>query len=432
VTTTVLAADEPVLGEAEERIIRYEATDGLMDPVAILQRRLAAGDVKLRFDPKRGYLPALLEALRVPISSQGLVFSKTSSQGDHTSPQTPRALYFSDDVSIGWVPDGPLIDLTAVDPQRGPIFYTLAQATNQPPSFVRGADCMRCHISPKTLNVPGWVVQSVLTASNGMPVKTVDGFVNGHDSPLEERWAGWYVTGTHKGASHLGNALVADPDHPQRMETSAGGNVTDLGDRFDTSRYLSPHSDIVALLVLEHQIRMQNLITAANYETRFAREERAACSVPAFDSAPAYLETPDAVTAPVSDWPQQRIARAAERLLEYLLYRNEAPLKGPVKGTSDFAAQFERSGPRDSKGRSLRQLDLQTRLARYPCSFLIYAPAFDALPEEMKTYLWRRLQQILTGQDQSATYATLTAQDRQAVLEILIETKPEFAAWVRR
>jgi hypothetical protein len=63
---------------------------------------------------------------------------------------------------------------------------------------------------------------------------------------------------------------------------------------------------------------------------------------------------------------------------------------------------------------------------------LIYSTAFDALPQEMKTYLWRRLQEILTGQDRSTTYATMTQQDRQAVLEILIETKPEFAAWVRR
>jgi len=245
----------------------------------------------------------------------------------------------------------------------------------------------------------------------------VDGFVSGHNSALEDRWAGWYVTGTHAGASHLGNILVTDVNHPEPTNLAAGANVTDLRDRFDTMPYLSPHSDVVALLVLEHQVRMQNLITRANYETRYALDEQARRATNSVSSA--------------ADWPQQRIALAAEMLLEYMLYRNEATLKGSVKGTSGFTAQFERDGPRDSKGRSLRQLDLQTRLARYPCSFLIYSPAFDALPPEMKSYLWRRLEQILTGQDQSATYATMSPRDRQAVFEILTETKPEFAARVR-
>jgi len=280
---------------------------------------------------------------------------------------------------------------------------------------------MRCHIGPKTLNVPGLVVQSVYTTSNGVPLATVDGFVNGHNCALEERWGGWYVTGTHSGDRHLGNIFVTNSDHPEQTDLSAGANVTDLRDRFDSSRYLSPHSDLVGLLVLEHQVRMQNLITRANYETRYALDEQ---------QARATRDT--SANGNFADWPRQRIALAGETLLEYLLFRNEAPLKGPVKGTSEFAAQFERGGPNDSMGRSLRQLDLQTRLLRYPCSFLIYSAAFDALLPEMKTYLWRRLHQILTGQDRSATYATMSSRDRQAVLEILLETKPEFAAWMRK
>ena len=405
-----------MLGDAEEKVIHYEAEAGFSDPVAVLQKQLTEGKAKLKFESGRGYLPSLLEVLQVPVSSQGLVFSKTSSQRDHTDPRTPRAIYFNDDVSIGWVPDGSVIDLAAVDPKRGPIFYTLEQSSNAPPRFIRNSDCMRCHLGPKTLNVPGLVVQSVYTASNGMPIKTVDGFVSGHNSPLEERWAGWYVSGTHAGASHLGNILATNADHPELNDPTTGANVTDLRHHFNTNSYLSPHSDVVALLVLEHQVRMQNLITRANYEARYALDEQARRTTNTIGTA--------------SDWPQQRIALAGELLLEYMLYRNEAPLKGMVKGTSDFAAQFERIGPRDSKGRSLRQFDLQTRLARYPCSFLIYAPAFDALPTEMKSYLWRRLEQILTGQDQSTTYATMSPKDRQAILEIVMETKPEFAAWV--
>ena len=420
VATAAPDTGQTVLGEPEERVIHYEAAEGLTDPVARLQKRLADGTASLKFESGRGYLPALLKEFGVPVSSQSLVFSKTSSQRDQTSPQTPRAVYFGDDVSVAWVPGGNVIDLASVDPNRGPIFYTLDQNSEAPPRFTRRADCMQCHLGPKTLNVPGLIVRSFYTASNGVPLAQVEGFVSGHNSPVRERWGGWYVTGTHPGALHLGNTFVTNPDHPEQVDLKAGANVTDLRDRFDTSPYLSPHSDLVALLVLEHQVRMHNLITRANYETRYALDQRTKEN-----------ETTAAGATGASDWPQQRIALAGEMLLEYLLFRNEAALDGPVQGTSAFATEFQSAGPRASQGRSLRQLDLQTRLFRYPCSFLIYSTAFDALPAEMKNYLWPRLQQILTGQDRSATYATMTAEDRSAVLEILRETKPEFAAWLR-
>jgi hypothetical protein len=408
---------EPILGEAEERIIRYEAND-MVDPVSLLQKQLDNGTIRLKFETNRGYLLSLLEALRIPVSSQGLVFSKTSTQREHISPQTPRAVYFSDEVSLAWVPGGEVIDVAAVDPTRGPIFYTLAQNPDGRPKFARGTDCMQCHLGSKTLAVPGLLVQSAYTTSSGKPLAAVDGFVNGHNSSLRERWGGWYVTGTHPNELHLGNTFVADAGHPELTDLQAGANVTDLRSRFDTSHYLSPHSDLVALLVLEHQVRMQNLITRANYETRYALHEQ--------------RRRNDGTNNLQPDWPQQRIALAGELLLEYMLFRNEASLKGPVKGTSDFAAHFERAGPFDSGGRSLRQLDLNTRLFRHSCSFLIYSPGFDALPCEMKMFLWRRLEQILNGQDTSVTYASMTAPDRRAVLQILNETKPEFAEWMRK
>jgi hypothetical protein len=412
--------DEPVLGDFEERIIRYEATAGFTDPVSRLQKQLAAGKVRLRFDRQRGYLPALLKALDVPVSSQGLVFSKTSSQAQWTSPRTPRAIYYGDATSVAWVPGAPVIDIVAVDSERGPIFYTLEQKLGGVPRFERQTDCMRCHLAPRTMNVPGLVVGSFFTASNGVPLAAVDDFVVGHQSPFRARWGGWYVSGTHAGEFHLGNSFSVEPVNPETMNLLPGANVTDLRRRFDSAQYLSPHSDLVALLVLEHQVQMQNLITLANYETRYALAELARTGAPVGE------------VSMTAAWPQRRIAVAGERLLEYLLFRNEAALKGPVRGAASFAREFQRTGPRASGGRSLRQLDLTTRLFRHPCSYLIYSPAFDALPVEMKAYLWRRLEQILTGQDQSGTYRGLTAADRQSVLEILRETKPEFAAWLRK
>jgi hypothetical protein len=204
------------------------------------------------------------------------------------------------------------------------------------------------------------------------------------------------------------------------LDLSQGANITDLKPRFDTTRYLSPHSDIVALLVLEHEIRMHNLITRANYEARLALDERP------------QGQGGNGLQGVAPEWPKQRIALAGDLLLEYMLFRNEAPLKGQVKGTSGFAEQFQQEGPRASRGRSLRQLDLQTRLLRYPCSFLIYSESFDALPVEMKRYLWGRLEQILAGKDPNPAYADMAESDRKNVFEILRETKPEFAAWLKK
>jgi hypothetical protein len=408
---------DSILGPTEERIIQYEATTNLQDPVALLQRRIATGRTRLSFDPARGYLPSLLKALDIRQSSQVLVFSRTSSQADQTSPHSPRAIYFGDQVSLGWVPKGEDIDLIAIDPRVGPVFYTLAQQRATAPHFERRTDCMRCHLTSRTSFVPGLIVRSFYTAADGTPVATVANFVNGHNSPLSERWGGWYVTGTHPNERHLGNLFVADSAQIARLDIHSGANVMDLRPYFDTAPYLSRDSDIIALLVLEHQVRMQNLLTRANYETRYALDE--------LSTPPA----PNAIGSP--DWPRQRIGQAGEELLQYLLFRDEAPLHGPIKGTSSFARQFARLGPHASGGRSFRQFDLNSRLFRYPCSYLIYSPAFDALPDPMKEFLWLRLEQILSGKDHSSAYAAFAEADRQAVFQILRETKPEFAAWLK-
>jgi len=441
-TTLVPARGESVLGDPEERIIGYENSDTLSDPVSRLQKDLIDGKAHLTFEPGQGYLRSLLEALRVPKSSQALVFSKTSSQSEHVSPQTPRALYFNEDTYVAWVPGAPMIDLASVDPVRGSIFYTLQQTNGVHPNFSRRNECLQCHLRRSTWNVPGLVVKSVYTAADGTALAAVDAFINGHNSGLQHRWGGWYASGSSSGAGHLGNVFVVSTSHITQIDLASGANITDLSGRFEHDRYLSCHSDLVALLVLEHQVGMQNLITHASYEARYALDELARISAREIlpeDGhsqkvfAPAVgKSSPGQASFPfvAATWPQQRIAMAGELLLEYMLFRNEAPLSGEVKGTSGFAAEFQNVGPRASNGRSLRQFDLRTRLFRYPCSFLIYSEGFDALPQELKSYLWGRLQQILTGQDRSAPYAALSGEDRQNVLEILRETKPEFAAWL--
>jgi hypothetical protein len=308
----------------------------------------------------------------------------------------------------------------------------MEQRADAPATLKRQFDCLSCHQTARTLQVPGFFVRSVHTGTDGTPLATVRGFESGHISNLDQRWAGWYVSGTHisakvlskglvpgqgEGELHLGNVISPDLGHPEKIDGRLGANLIDLRSHFDAPLYLSPHSDIVALLVLEHQVRMHNLITRASYETQYALAELAGKGQAVGDIKDLSVDSP---------WPQQRIAQAGERLLEYMLFRDEAPLKGPVKGTSSFASDFQRGGPRAKGGGSLRQLDLRKRLFRYPCSFLIYSADFDGLPREMKDYLCRRLGQILDGADTSQTYASMPAEDRRAVRNILLETKPEF------
>src|SRR5262245_48524003 len=181
------------------------------DVVARLQKRLDADEARLEYDPDRGYLPSLLKLLDVSATSQTLVFSKTSFQRDRISPQTPRALYFGDDVYIGSVADGEVIEISAVDPQKGAIFYTLPQWPLERPTFRRQThECLQCHESSLSQGVPGHIIRSVFPDSRGQAILSAGTFVADHRSPLKERWGGWYVTGTHGEQRHLGNRIFRE------------------------------------------------------------------------------------------------------------------------------------------------------------------------------------------------------------------------------
>lgn len=388
------------------------------DPIAQLQHRLNQGDAHLEFVSPGGYLLSVLKQLQVPLSSQMLVFSKTSFQQHRISPSTPRALYFNDNVYVGWVPGGDVIEVSAVDPNRGAMFYTLDQKKSVPPQFARREECLQCHASPKTLGVPGHLVRSVYPDSEGIPLLQAGSFLTSHESPLKERWGGWYVTGTHGSQRHMGNVWNQDADHPDRLDLDSGANVTILKQRVDLSSYAGQNSDLVALMVLEHQTRMHNLITKVSWETRLALSQQEAIN--------------QAMHEPIdhrSESTQHRIQAVVENLIEYLLFTEEAKLTEPVSGTSGFDREFAQTGPKDHFGRSLRDLDLKRRLFKHPCSFLIYSEAFDAMPDEAKDRVYNRLWEILTSRDQSSRFAGLSQPERQAILEILLETKsglPEY------
>jgi hypothetical protein len=241
------------------------------------------------------------------------------------------------------------------------------------------------------------MVRSRFTAPDGMPQLIYGGYATDHRSPLEERWGGWYVSGTAGGARHMGNAMVAD-GNPESMVSEQTLHVKSLQDKFETAGYLSPHSDIAALMVFDHQMHMTNLLTRVGWEIRSAL----------------YDKRRDLAA---------RLRDCARELVDYLLFVDEAPLAGRIEGTSGFAAKFAAGGPRDRQGRSLRQLDLERRLLRYPCSYMIYTEAFDSLPAEAKAAIYRRMWRILSGDEKGAKYTRLSLADRQAIVENLRETK---------
>ena len=387
-------------------------------PVAQLQKKIDSGQLELKYDERHGYLPAVLDALEIPYSSQMLVFSQTSFQLRKISRQRPRAVYFNDDVYIGWVQGGDVVEVSSMDPKLGAVFYTLSQDKERKVKFLRDrGQCLTCHASSRTQGVPGQLVRSVFPDASGRPMLGSGTFTTDHTSPFSERWGGWFVTGSHGSMRHMGNVYVADKLDSQNIDREKGANVQKL-DRFvDTSPYLVPTSDLVALMVLEHQSQMHNFITLAHMETRLAQHYDAIMNK-ALDREPDFQ----------SDSTKRRIKAVSDKLVRYMLFSEEFPLESPVKGVSSFTQDFMQRGPRDSRGRSLRDFDLQHRLFKYPCSYLIYSKAFQTLPKPVMKQVMKSLDEILTAETPPDGFAHLSPADRKNIREILVDTLPQLTA----
>ncbi len=413
-------ASSPALAQQEinRPPINYNTAE-VSDAVAQLIEKLDAGEAKLEWDDKHGWLPALMQQLGVAESSQTLVFSKTSLQFSKITPQRPRALYYNDDVYLGVVQYGDVVEISAVDAQQGAMFYSLKQKNTPSPVIKRDrGQCLACHHGHRTQDVPGYLVRSVYPGEDGNPIFSLGSTTSDQTTALRQRYGGWYVTGLHGELRHRGNLIapadsIASEKGVKSLDFEQGANLRELSLLVSTKPYLTPHSDLVALMVLDHQTQMHNFITKASYESRQADH---------YDETwNKILERPADYRAEVSE---RRINKAAELLLQYLLFSDEFQLTSSIEGSSDFAEQFQSLGPRDSQGRSLRDFDLQTRLFKYPCSYLIYSESFDALPETIRQVVVRRLDEVLSGEDTSPEFAHLTADDRTAIREILVETKP--------
>ncbi|MCO8122292.1 hypothetical protein NHH03_11125 [Stieleria sp. TO1_6] len=388
--------------------IRYPLTKG-NNPVTDLFAKIDAGETQLQYEPGFGQLRSLLDELQIPISSQSLVFSQTSLQSARISPANPRAIYFNDDVYVGWVRGSSLLEISTADPLLGAAFYTVQMTPRRAITRRENGRCLACHetYTPEG-QVPIHTIRSVMTRPSGKINLLLDSYITGHASPLSERWGGWYVSGSSGESTHLGNSFLEG----DKLVPHGTANRDDLTGDFETANWLTPHSDIVALMVLEHQTQMHNRFTQANFAVR-----RAIHATQSAESQPDSAET-----APTLE---TTINQAAKLVVDYLLFVDEAKLESPVRGSNSFAIDFSRRGQRDSQGRSLRDFDLDHQLFRYPCSYLINGSAFSSLEPALLQRVYQQLHAILMGQNQAPEYDHLSPQSRADILSILRETKTD-------
>jgi hypothetical protein len=399
------------MGSVDDPAIKY-STARLNNIVEDVNRKLETGAIRLAFDGRGGFLKSALDALLIPADSQLLVFSRASLQGKLVNEQSPRALYFNDRVALGWVRDAPILEIAAHDESAGVVFYTLDQTARAPdgaPRFTRAFQCLGCHRAGDTFGVPGFLMFSTTrpTELQGSGVaRPID-----HSDPLSRRFGGWFVTGSAGSVAHMGNEAAAVDGRPTRALASVDG-------LFDPDGYSASTSDIVAHLVFTHQARMTNLLTRASWEARIADPS---------------LHPPFTRTADDDARVAAIMKGVASEVVDYLLFVDEAMLTDPVRGNSGFGERFATSGPRDRQGRSLYDLDLSRRLMKYPCSYMVYSPAFDALPRVAKDAIYQRLWQVLSGDERDERYrSALSPADRQAIVEILRDTKNDLPRYFQR
>ncbi len=378
--------------------LRYsESTSS--DRMAVLAEELADGAER----PGGSALERLrwvLHELEVPESSQVLVFSKTSKQIRRIGPKTPRAIYFSDRHYVGYVPGG-AIEVIAQDPVLGPVFYLVDGNARGEITIERDrSDCFSCHGTTRTEGVPGMLVRSVFPDAEGRGIGALGSETVDHRTAIADRWGGYYVTGSssieHRGNRVFGSGGASD---------SRVIGMKDLG--VDFSRYPRATSDVVALVVLEHQVHLHNLLTAASIRYR-----RAAWLARALDPE----ANPDEGQAgEIAD-------SIAEKIVAAMLFRDEADLGEGIEGDPDFQQAYAAAVPRASNGRSLADFRLYRRIFKLRCSCMIYSPVFDALPPRVRGAALARLRVAL--EEGTGPGEHLSGSERRKITAVLDETLP--------
>ncbi|MEQ1932684.1 MAG: hypothetical protein ABL962_02220, partial [Fimbriimonadaceae bacterium] len=316
------------------------------DAVANMMQRIERGETTLTYHPKRGYLDSVLKELKINPDSQTLVFSKTSLQVNYVNRKNPRALYFNDRTYVGWIPGAPLIEVMTINPEKGIIFYTIRNEQLAKPRFeVDPRQCFQCHGRRSESQIPILFARSAFIAPSGYPQTFARAITATPDVPIEDRWGGWYVSGTHGAVRHRGNEVAVGEGEDYKQDFEKGANVTDLSGYVDTSSYLSSHSDIAALMVLEQQMDIQNTLSSTIKQVRQILAEHK--------------------DGQLSGEALKSFTTQCEYLVGSLLGDGEAKLSEALKGTSTFAESYSRSAPACKRGRRLSELDLKTRVHKY-------------------------------------------------------------------
>jgi hypothetical protein len=262
------------------------------------------------------------------------------------------------------------------------------------------------------------MVRSVYPTATGLPLFEAGTFHTRQSSPIEERWGGWYVTGSVEQREHLGNALAqAAPGGPGvELQRLAGGRVLKLDELFGCAPYLNGgQSDVVALMTIEHQVGVHNVLVEANLATQATLHRHA-------EMQKAFGEPVD---APLSETNERILQRLATKVLKEMLYVEEVALPGGIEGTGLFQAAFEEGRKKSTDGRSLRDFRLYGRLMKYRCSHLIHSEAFASLPDAIRTRILGQLHGILTRPADWPEFAHLGDAERGHILAIVKETVPD-------
>lgn len=396
----------------------YQPWTEAKDPMALLWKKIVDGEVKLDATSEKSFLESLLRELDIPIESQVLVFSKTSLQNSLISPSRPRAIYYNEECYIGWVRDG-AVEIIAMDPEKGAQFYILdppQHTKSGKPQLLPSEQCLSCHEGTRTGRTKGVLVRSVYADDKGQPLLKYGSYVTGPESPLSQRWGGWYVTGTHGRDHHMGNVMASESGGAVLLPQEKGANITNLKDFISTEGYLTDTSDIISLMVLEHQCVVHNAMNAAAHTATEAMWRQRSLQ--------------DAFGEPVTEEPQGSalsiMKNQALIVVKQLLFVDEYQLQDDgVEGAESFQNSFRRNRKESVEGRSLKDFQLRRRLFKYRCSYMVYSKTFDAMPKALKREIYVLLHQVLTGENKAEDFAHLSESERGHILQILMETKPE-------
>lgn len=383
--------------------LRYSDTAS-NDPIArIAEGRGIEGRTpleKLRF---------VLKSLEIPEASQILVFSKTSKQNGLIHPGNPRSIFFNENHYVGYVPGGD-IEVIAQDDLLGPIFYLIRAGDGEKPVVMRDtADCLSCHGTARTESVPGVLVRSVFPDDSGHPLLGLGTFQIDHASPIQERWGGYYVTG-RSSLPHLGNRTYHENDGRSMPDSSP--ELETLEGKIDVSNYLKRTSDIVALMVLEHQCQVHNHLVAAAMNYRRVH----------------WLQKSLNPSADPDQGAAGKLADdAAHKIVDLLLFQTEAPLgENGIEGTAEFQEVFSARFPKSREGRSLADFQLNDRLFKHRCSFMVYSRAFTHLPPRVKAAVISQLRKTLEGRQESHKPLNIKPSECKKILSILADTLPDW------